>query len=82
MLPPIHLPQDDAIWEDWLHSVMKLLRGFAVSIQLPLDNNNQPDFMDSWSAVMERMGNDRITASEFMALIKSGRSNSAGRSVP
>jgi hypothetical protein len=40
--------QDDAVWEDWLHSVMRLLLGSPILVQLPLDINGKPDFMDAW----------------------------------
>jgi hypothetical protein len=40
--------QDDAVWEDWLHSVMRLLLGSPILVQLPLDVYGKPDFMDSW----------------------------------
>lgn len=43
--------QDDAVWEDWLHSVMNLLMGFPVQMQLPLDATGAPDFMDAWYVV-------------------------------
>lgn len=40
--------QDDAVWEDWLHSVMNLLLGYPIHVQLPLDAYGRPDFMDAW----------------------------------
>lgn len=42
------LLQDDDVWEDWLHLVMKLLLGYPIHISLPLDAYGQPDFMDAW----------------------------------
>ncbi|WIA35205.1 hypothetical protein OEZ86_003668 [Tetradesmus obliquus] len=59
----------DADWEDWLAAVMRLLLGFPMRLQLPLDRNGQPDFMDAWSAVVEELGVDRISAAEFMQLV-------------
>jgi len=59
----------DATWEDWLAAVMKLLLGFPMHLQLPLDRFGQPDFMDAWSAVVEELGVDRLASSEFMQLL-------------
>jgi hypothetical protein len=47
LLPPLLLLQADADWEDWLAAVMQLLLGFPMRLQLPLDRNGQPDFMDA-----------------------------------
>jgi hypothetical protein len=44
----LRLLQDDAVWEDWLHTVMKLLLGYPIHVNLPLDAYGQPDFMDAW----------------------------------
>ena len=41
------LLQVDADWEDWLAAVMRLLLGFPMRLQLPLDRYEQPDFMDA-----------------------------------
>lgn len=41
-------PQDDAMWEDWLAAVMRLLLGFPLTVQLPKDKLGNPDFMDCW----------------------------------
>lgn len=48
VLHPALALQDDAVWEDWLESVMKLLLGFPIHVQLPLDADGRPDFMDAW----------------------------------
>lgn len=46
--------QKDAVWEDWLHTVMDLLQGFPVSVQLPLDQfSSQTSWtpgLQSWRA--------------------------------
>uniref|UniRef100_A0A383VJA6 Uncharacterized protein n=1 Tax=Tetradesmus obliquus TaxID=3088 RepID=A0A383VJA6_TETOB len=38
-------------------------------LQLPLDRYGRPDFMDAWSAVVEKLGVERISAAEFMQLV-------------
>ena len=39
---------EDADWEDWLASVMRLLTGYPQHLQLPKDPLGRPDFMDAW----------------------------------
>lgn len=39
---------DDADWSDWLATVMRLLHGYPMRLQLPLDKDGKPDFMDAW----------------------------------
>ncbi len=34
--------------QDWLESVMRLLLGCPIHVQLPLDAYGMPDFMDAW----------------------------------
>jgi hypothetical protein len=41
------LLQAGADWQDWLAAVMRLLLGFPMRLQLPLDRYGQPDFMDA-----------------------------------
>jgi hypothetical protein len=62
---------EDALEEDWLHTVMRLLMGSPAQLQMPLDRNGQPDFMDAWSAVSERIGVDVMTSADFQLLVGS-----------
>jgi hypothetical protein len=39
---------EDATWEDVLADVAKLLLGYGLRVQLPLDRDNNPDFADAW----------------------------------
>jgi hypothetical protein len=39
---------EDATWEDVLAEVAKLLLGYGLRVQLPLDRDNNPDFADAW----------------------------------
>lgn len=40
--------EEDADWEDWLASVMRLLLGYPTTLQLPRDRLGNPDFADAW----------------------------------
>ena len=60
---------EDAEWTDWLATIMALLTGFPMQLQLPKDRMGKPDFADAWSAVTLALGVDRMSASDFMQLL-------------
>jgi hypothetical protein len=39
---------EEADWEDVLADVAKLLLGYPLKVQVPLDREGRPDFMDAW----------------------------------
>eukprot|EP00798_Chlamydomonas_sp_ICE-L_P016432 gene16432-22646_t len=60
---------DDADWEDWLATVMRILMGFPMKLQLPLDRNGAPDFADAWSAVSLALGCDKMSSADFLRML-------------
>jgi hypothetical protein len=39
---------EEADWEDVLADVAQLLLGYPLKVQVPLDREGRPDFMDAW----------------------------------
>ncbi|TYZ59241.1 hypothetical protein PybrP1_007882 [[Pythium] brassicae (nom. inval.)] len=62
-----------------IQTVGSLFLGHLAVLQLPT-KNGEVDFMDSWSAVINKVSNDVMTASDFLAMIGS-QSATAGLSI-
>lgn len=60
---------EDADWSDWLATVMRLLHGYPMRLQLPLDKNGKPDFMDAWwvATSSKPCNNNKHTVSRTVA---------------